>query len=306
MKETRNECRIMDPLTPADCDLRDFAFMPLDVVRLRDSDMAATESAEAFRAAVLLWCASWHQIPAASLPNDDRILANLAGFGRVVKEWIKIKPGSLRGWVECSDGRLYHPVIAEKANEAFRRKLEQSWKTELARIKKHNQRHEKTPELLLPFPTFDEYLSQRHPKPCPEIVPRDKPECPETVPRETASNRQGEGQGQGNIKTINQSTSADERKPEKFAMHIGWQPSGHVADLAKQSGTAVLPSDLPDLIAHWLTDPDTKRTQAEWDKALLQTAKHRKLRGDSTLPTRGKPASDNFAAKNYGTGVNAL
>ena len=25
------------PLTPVDCDLRDFAFMPLDVVRLRDA-----------------------------------------------------------------------------------------------------------------------------------------------------------------------------------------------------------------------------------------------------------------------------
>ena len=30
-----------DPLVPADVDLRDFGFMPLDVLRLRDSDMMA-------------------------------------------------------------------------------------------------------------------------------------------------------------------------------------------------------------------------------------------------------------------------
>ncbi len=112
----------MEPLTPPDCDLRDFAFMPLDVVRLRDSDLAALEAPEACWAAVLLWCASWHQIPAASLPDDDRVLANLAGFGRVVKEWQRVRSGALRGWVMCSDGRLYHPVIAEKANDAWNEK----------------------------------------------------------------------------------------------------------------------------------------------------------------------------------------
>ena len=42
------------PLVDANVDLRDFAFMPLDVVRLRDSDLAATESPEACWAAVLL------------------------------------------------------------------------------------------------------------------------------------------------------------------------------------------------------------------------------------------------------------
>ncbi|WP_236577873.1 YdaU family protein [Burkholderia glumae] len=61
--------------------------MPLDVVRLRDSDIAALSSADEFRSAVMLWCASWHQVPAASLPDDDRVLAQLAGYGRVVTEW---------------------------------------------------------------------------------------------------------------------------------------------------------------------------------------------------------------------------
>lgn len=34
------ELQLPEPLTPPDCDLRDFAFMPLDVARLRDSDLA--------------------------------------------------------------------------------------------------------------------------------------------------------------------------------------------------------------------------------------------------------------------------
>ncbi|MDX7953748.1 hypothetical protein P7D22_21520, partial [Lichenihabitans sp. Uapishka_5] len=79
------------PLVPAFVDLADYQFMPLDVRRLRDSRIAALVTGEEFRSAVLLWCASWHQVPAASLPNDDIELAHLAGFGRVVSEWLKVK-----------------------------------------------------------------------------------------------------------------------------------------------------------------------------------------------------------------------
>jgi hypothetical protein len=121
-------------LTPIDCDLRDFAFMPLDVVRLRDSDLAAVPDAEVFRAAVLAWCASWHQIPAASLPDDDAVLARLLGYGRDVKSWMKLREaGALRGFRKCSDGRLYHPVVAEKAIDAWEAKKAQRDRTRKAR-----------------------------------------------------------------------------------------------------------------------------------------------------------------------------
>lgn len=121
-----------EPLTPADLDLRDFPYMPLDVVRLRDSDMAVVSSGEEFRAAVLLWCAAWHQVPAASLPSDERLLANLAGYGRDVKGWKAISDAALRGFVPCDDGRLYHPVIAEKAIEAKEAKDKQRARTQAA------------------------------------------------------------------------------------------------------------------------------------------------------------------------------
>lgn len=181
-----------EPLTHSDCDLRDFQHMQIDVVRLRDSDLAAMESPEACWAAVLLWCASWHQVPAASLPDDDRVLANLAGYGRVVKEWMRVRSGALRGWVKCSDNRLYHPVVAEKANEAWAAKLRQRWKTECARIKKHNDRHG-TGHIQ---PTYEDWLSCGCPVGQPLFVPRDKEQCPKNVPRETCS--KGEGEGEGN------------------------------------------------------------------------------------------------------------
>lgn len=106
-----------EPLTPPDCDLRGMPFMPLDVVRLADSDLFALSTGDEFKAAVALWCKSWLQVPAASLPDDDRILAHLSGAGT---RWARVKAMALRGWVKATDGRLYHPVVAEKAREAWR------------------------------------------------------------------------------------------------------------------------------------------------------------------------------------------
>lgn len=121
------ETSTVPPLVPPEVDLRDFVFMPLDVVRLRDSDLGVVCSDAEIRAALWLWCASWHQVPASSLPDDDRVLANMAGFGRgddALRRWFDVRDGALRGYVKCDDGRLYHPVIAEKAREAWTEKTE--------------------------------------------------------------------------------------------------------------------------------------------------------------------------------------
>jgi hypothetical protein len=110
-----------EPMTPPDCDLRGFPYMPLDVVRLVDSDLFALSTGDEFKAAVSLWCKSWLQIPAGSLPNDERILAHLSGAGG---RWPKVQEIALRGWTLCSDGRLYHSVIAEKALTAWKARNE--------------------------------------------------------------------------------------------------------------------------------------------------------------------------------------
>lgn len=116
------------PLTPLDCDLRGLPFMPLDVVRLADSDLVALSTGDEFKAAVMLWAKAWLQIPAASLPDDDRILAHLSGAG---SKWRKVKEIALRGFILCDDGRWYHPVIAEKAKEAWAHRLKQRQKAAL-------------------------------------------------------------------------------------------------------------------------------------------------------------------------------
>jgi len=133
------------PPVPADCDLRAFQYLPLDVVRLRDSELSAAASGDEFRAAVLLWCASWHQLPASSLPKDDRALAHLAGYGRDLKGWSKVRDGAMRGWQEANDGRLYHRVVSEKAAEAWKARLEQRTRTEAARAAREAKRKQGSP-----------------------------------------------------------------------------------------------------------------------------------------------------------------
>lgn len=101
------------PLTPPDCDVRGLPYMPVEVGRLLESDFFALSSGDQFKAAMALWCRSWTQVPAASLPSDERLLARAAGVA--LGEWRDIAEVVLHGWVACDDGRLYHPVVAEKA-----------------------------------------------------------------------------------------------------------------------------------------------------------------------------------------------
>lgn len=41
-----------------------------------------------------------------------------------MKAWKKVRAVALHGWVKCSDGRFYHPVVAEKAAESWERRVE--------------------------------------------------------------------------------------------------------------------------------------------------------------------------------------
>jgi len=118
-----------DPLTPAECDLRDYEWMPLDINRLLTSETWILGSAEECKAALTLWCEAWRQVPAGSLPFDDRMLAFLSRAGDL---WPKVRDGVLRSWVRCADGRIYHPVVAEKALEAWEMKRRQRERTRAA------------------------------------------------------------------------------------------------------------------------------------------------------------------------------
>lgn len=147
------------PLIPSNVDLQDYTYMPLHVLRLRDSEFTSEVSAEAFRAGVLLWCTAWHQVPAGSLPNNDKTLSNMAGYGRVVKEWEKIKDEALHGWVLCDDNRWYHPVVCEVALESWLSKQEYNFKKFADRLRKRNVGLKEKHLPLVDIPLIEQWIS---------------------------------------------------------------------------------------------------------------------------------------------------
>lgn len=124
------------PPVPADCDLRGMPGFMLDTERLMASELWALADGPTFKAAVGLWCRAWRQVPASSLPDDDAVLRAFAGMP--ASAWKKAKDMALRGFVKCSDGRLYHLVLAEDAARAWghrqmqREKAGKRWGTALA------------------------------------------------------------------------------------------------------------------------------------------------------------------------------
>lgn len=112
------------PLTPSDCDLRNFLRMPLQVGRLLDSTtwIDAASDPRLGHALMSLWAASWQQVPAGSLPDSDAVLCRMSMCPDMA-EWLRIKARVLAAWRRCADGRLYHPVVCEMALEAWLTKL---------------------------------------------------------------------------------------------------------------------------------------------------------------------------------------
>lgn len=110
------------PLTPSDCDLRGLEWMPLYGHRLFASDFDAHASDAVFRAALALWWSAWNQVPAASLPDDEVALCRLAGLGRDIRTWRRLKPQAMRGFTRCADGQFYHRALAPIALESWERR----------------------------------------------------------------------------------------------------------------------------------------------------------------------------------------
>lgn len=152
-----------EPLVPAEVDLRSFETMPLAVQLLRDSRFVSEVRPEAFRAGVLLWCASWHQVPAGSLPDNDVELAKLAGYGFAVPQWKKLRKEALQGFELCSDGRLYHREVAARALAAWQSRLEHFFERAKERLRKANKARaeEKPPLPALPALTFEQWNADR-------------------------------------------------------------------------------------------------------------------------------------------------
>jgi hypothetical protein len=214
------------PLTPADCDLRDFPFMPLDIARLFNSEFHARANDSEWRAGITLWLKSFHQVPAGSIPDDEVSLARLAELGRDVKSWKKVKDVALYGWVKCSDGRLYHPVVAEKAAEAWAGKKAQRARTAKARLQAMLTRLSKASDLFefaqieFNIQTLLSELSQHLLHTEMESV---RKSVTDSV-AETKRKREGKGQGKGkdNSDPNGSDAGASGKSPEEMTKDELW------------------------------------------------------------------------------------
>lgn len=134
-----------DPLVPQEVDLRGYEFMPFYGDRAFGSVAWLTAAPEARLAMLALWWRAYSkEVPAGSLPDDDALLCAYAGYGASPRGWRKIRDQSLRGFVKCADGRLYHKVVSILAMEAWEFRNKQRNRTEAARLARLSQRLSQT------------------------------------------------------------------------------------------------------------------------------------------------------------------
>lgn len=221
-----------DPLVPAECDLTGMPFMPLQVQRLLDSDLFALSTGDEFKAAVALWCKSWNQKPAGSLPADERVLAHLAS----AKQWKRVREMAMRGWVLCSDGRYYHPIVAENVLEAWARRedfretqvnketRQQRWREKVKRLSALLRNAGVTPPMN---PSLKELLSlcETH---VPGFVDADVDGDASTVRRPVDESE--------TAKTGDSDSDSDSNKTEDIARALSGPSAGEACKAMRQAG----------------------------------------------------------------------
>jgi uncharacterized protein YdaU (DUF1376 family) len=83
----------------------------LDTGRIRQSDTWTLAKPDVRPWLLMLWMAAWDQSPAGTLPQDDALVAALAGIDQSL--FTAYRPVLMRGWIRHADGRLYHRVMTE-------------------------------------------------------------------------------------------------------------------------------------------------------------------------------------------------
>lgn len=276
------------PLSPPDCDLREFPFMPIYIQRLFNSEFHARVSDAAWRAGVTLWLKSFHQVPSGSLPDDDISLTRLAELAKDVKGFRKIKEQALYGWVKCSDGRFYHPVVAAAAAEALAGKKAQRAKTAKARLGALLSRLSKSSDMLdiagmeTSIQTVLQELSQHLSQKELQSVTESTTDSVAESKRKREGKGKGEGQGQG-IYSVPDGTGvppakspADMTKDEIWSVGKsllinagmpGSQCGSFVGKLCKDYGDAIVVEVVREAVIARPADP------ASFMKKLAQTRK---------------------------------
>lgn len=117
--------------------------MPLDVDRLTGSTTwvlagAVGQPPEIRPWLLMLWAVAWKQIPVATLPDDDDVVAALIGMPAA--GFAVHKSVLLRGWKRHADGRLYHGYLTTVVVGMIR---------ERDRFRERQRKHRETPPLQL-------------------------------------------------------------------------------------------------------------------------------------------------------------
>jgi hypothetical protein len=258
----------LPPLTPPDCNLRDFPFMPLQVARLRASKawLKAKRRPELAFYMMNLWTASWHEVPAASLEDDEDVLADKAMCPPDV--WRTVKDEALYGWIKAADGRLYHPIVAEQALEAWRSKLALKAERDHEAERKRQERDERS-KLFSALkkkgvvPPYNIKIAELR-----ELV-KTSAGRPSDIPgRSRLRQGQGQGQGQGNKHPSGVGPEAAGAAPTSRGTRLAgdWQPS--------ESGANFLRAKRPDLDMetvtglfrdYWASLPGRDGLKLDWE-----------------------------------------
>lgn len=147
-----SDCELPAPIVDAEISLIGLPFMMVHVLRLKKSKawLACKKKPALAYYLMNLWMAAWYEEPAASIEDDEDALADAAGC--TDKQWREMKEILLRGWVKCSDGRLYHPFLCELAEEAWHGRRSEEKKKAKEREKKRAQRIQLSPGQNPPVP----------------------------------------------------------------------------------------------------------------------------------------------------------
>ena len=224
------------PLVPAEVDCTDLDGFMLNAERLMASELVALSSHEVIGAALLLWCRAWKQRPAASLPNDEKVMA---AFSRMpLQRFRKLREEVLRGFVLCSDGRLYHSTLAKEAINAYERKVTFQRKREADAERLRNWRSGKREETQYETHSETRFVAEG----------------------------QGQGQGQGHVVLPNGSTPAPKAPPARKRASPPALDTDALAALGVDRQHAV----------DWLAvrkAKDLPLTRTAWDQTAAEAAK---------------------------------
>jgi hypothetical protein len=264
-----------EPLLESVVDLRDFAFMPVDVRRLLTSETWVLGTPAEKVAALNLWLEAWHQVPAGSLPNNERMLAHLSQAGA---GWKKVAAHAMRGWVLCSDGRWYHAVIVEKALEGWERKQKQRDRSRKGNAKRWGL-NDSADALAILEGHEDRSLKESH---------KDSPNDPK-------GQGQGQGQGQGDLNTRSHLTQGRGDPPKTVRSPTGSRlaPDWTLPEDLKAWATEARPDlDIALQAArfrdYWAALPGAKGRKTDWPATWRNW-----IRGEKLAPgTYARPAYD--------------